>query len=327
MGGVDIPQGVSDAERQAKEDVYEYFLTEPNETLQDLIDPLERIQRSDTFVRLTGLDGVNMINTPLLTIPIPRYYSQGYGEGGGRRWAGLNPAAMWHPLMWLPKNITERYAHAANLIDPTLSDDDETEVIESDDLWATRMAMELTVNGFYDAATGLWRDILDMHGLDRYQPETLQRVERWLDGQPDEVLDSIDLSRYFEHDDDSLSDWAHVLSVGSYVGNQEVVFELGAKFVATHVTGIIDAREGEDEVEWGGFAATQVSGLCVISHFYFGRFQDSAGVVMRERLKDWLLRAEQLQEESSQGVNVAPGAYALLVELGDAARVVEASVS
>jgi len=142
-----------------------------------------------------GLDPTDVLATPLVSVPLPLYYEGGFGPGR-RRWDGVRPEAMTHPLLWLPERLAQRY----EMIFP-----DGTSRIESDAEYCVRVALEAEAAGLFDPAEG-WVDVLALHDLDIGDPAVRDRVSRWLAGVDDPVLDSIDLSDWTERAGDP--DWA-----------------------------------------------------------------------------------------------------------------------
>ena len=104
---------------------------------------------------------------------------------------------MWHPLLWLPDRLATRY---------TLVDDNGACSTEPDDIWCLRVCLELQAAGLYDPDTGSWLDVLSLAGLDGDDPDTAGRVDRWLTGGADPVLDRLDLTEHVDRPDDL--DWA-----------------------------------------------------------------------------------------------------------------------
>lgn len=152
------------------------FLLDPGETIFFTASaPLVMTRRRD-FMESTGLTEDEVYVNPILALPLP-VYPQNWTEGH-RRWSGVKPEAMWNPLLWLPRNLR---AHITG-------DDYE----EPYDVWAMRVALQLTDAGLYDPASGLWGDILHHYGLDVDNPMDLDRIQDWLDGNADPILDVID---------------------------------------------------------------------------------------------------------------------------------------
>ncbi|MFC7879634.1 hypothetical protein [Isoptericola sp. NPDC057391] len=162
--------------------------------------------------------GEHLLLSPLSAVPLPMPWTV---PAGRRRWPALRPEAMWHPLLWLPRRLgTPRV-----LRDPAAG----RTRGEAYDEWALRVVLELTesapvtVEGgrwlllhdpahgrhvrpadpgddalvpLYDAHSGTWLDVLATVGLDVDDPADVARVRAWLDGEPDEALDRVDLDRH-----------------------------------------------------------------------------------------------------------------------------------
>lgn len=155
----------------------------PGEDLLVSRSALDSAARFDDWLKLTGHDARRALCDPVVSVPLPVRSAK---LPTGRRWpAETEPGIMWHPLMWLPDRVALRYR---------LHDEDGNEVIEDDTQWAVRVALEVTQSGLYDPATGTWLDVLSTVGLDAEDSSTADRVRRWLSGEDDAALDSIDLS-------------------------------------------------------------------------------------------------------------------------------------
>ena len=162
--------------------------------------PTECVDRLAAMSAFTGLPAKSLLTTPIVTTPIPCYPAS--WEEGRRRWAGTRAEAMWHPLMWLPKRVAHRYT----LVAAEGSDAPAEEPrLEDDDAWALRVCLELSSAGLYDEETGEWLDVLSGAGLDIDDDADLARVQEWLDGADDPVLDAIDLAPLLLRDP---ADWA-----------------------------------------------------------------------------------------------------------------------
>lgn len=149
---------------------------------------IEAAVRFDAWLDASGMPAAAVLASPLCAVPLPIYTN----FAGRRRWEGTRAEIMWHPLMWLPPRLAGRY----DLRDSTSGTID----VEGDDVYAIRVAFELTASGLYDPETGTWVDILATVGLDIDNDVDLARVQEWLDGAPDELLDDIDLSHYLTID-------------------------------------------------------------------------------------------------------------------------------
>jgi hypothetical protein len=73
-------------------------------------------------------------------------------------------------------------------------------------MWAIRVMLELSYAGLYDATTGTWGDVLSFHGIDIEEASEQARVEKWMNGAPDSVLDTINMSEHIVHAEDP--EWA-----------------------------------------------------------------------------------------------------------------------
>ena len=164
-------------------------LTEQGEPLVVSQSPIETAIRLGTWLGMTGLTDDETLISPLVSVPLPVYPES--WPAGHRRWPSVNADAMWHPLMWLPERVAHRY-----VVETEDPDRPGTwiEHVETDDEWAVRVALELAHCGLYDEGTGTWFDVLAAAGLDVEDEIDLARIEEWLAGSADPVLDSIDLS-------------------------------------------------------------------------------------------------------------------------------------
>lgn len=178
------------------------FLNAPGEQLLLTSDPVEYIRRFDAFIDASGLPAERVLATPLSAVPIP-VTSKGE-DGKPQRWACADPSFMWHPLMWLPPHLALRYRY--RVVDEAHGGTDDDFEIESDSVWAIRVALELVHSGLYNPEDGTWLDVLAYHGLDVENPVDQARVELWLQGSDDETLDQIDLTSIVAVPDDQ--EWA-----------------------------------------------------------------------------------------------------------------------
>ncbi len=154
--------------------------------------------RFNAFVNDSGLSPDDVLSDPVVRIPLPLYPEGGFGPR--RRWAGTRPEMMWHPLMWLPSTLTERVR---------LPQPGEEPWVEPDEVWALRVCLVMAASGLYDQEDG-WVDVLDQYGLDVDTPADAARVNSWLAGEADPVLDDIDLGPYLDLAQDQTGDpqWA-----------------------------------------------------------------------------------------------------------------------
>lgn len=186
----DDPEGAEKTVRRRE------FLTEPGEPLQLAPSPIESGMRLQRFLAETGMSDTDVLLSEFSAVPMPLHSVDGYPEGR-KRWAGVRADAMWLPLMWLPNRVANRYRVEA---------DDGQTYTESHDMWVVRVGLELSASGLYDDESGMWVDVLDLFDLDIDDPAVLARVDAWLNGADDEVLDGIDLSELMTDPDDE--DWA-----------------------------------------------------------------------------------------------------------------------
>lgn len=153
---------------------------------------IETAVRFRSFIEESGLPTEAVLSSTLCASPLPVYTDFGTYDDGRprRRWASTRPEFMWHPLMWLPRRVAGRY----QINDPITGQSR----MEDDDLWAIRMAFEVTASGLYDPESGTWADILSTVGLNVEDDLDLARVQDWLDGYSDDLLDDLDLSAYMD---------------------------------------------------------------------------------------------------------------------------------
>ena len=170
------------------------YMTDPGEPLEVASSVLRSAVRHRVWVADTGIDPMWVKPNPLCCVPLPTYPEQ--WPAGLRRWPRVRAAMMWHPLLWLPDRLATRY---------TLVDDNGTCSTEPDDIWCLRVCLELQAAGLYDTDTGSWLDVLSLAGLDSHDPDTSGRVDRWLTGGSDPVLDCLDLTEHVDRPDDL--DW------------------------------------------------------------------------------------------------------------------------
>lgn len=161
------------------------LLTEPGDTLLLSKSSLESFSRFAVWQEATGMRPEDFSSNALCAVPIPYYRPTAPGQ---RRFANVNPTALWHPLFWLPERLAGEYRLATG---PNGEMEPESPAVHS-----ARIAMELTNSGLYDPETGGWVDILDSVGISVDNPADVQRIAAWQAGRPDPILDSIDLDPY-----------------------------------------------------------------------------------------------------------------------------------
>ena len=167
---------------------------------------IPQVLRLGVGARTLGLPEEALISTPAVSVPFPRYVDDKPLRGT----PGVRPAALRYPFMWLPAGLRERYE---------LADETGGTKLESDSIWALRVALEMFTSGAFNANTGGWIDILALYDLDVSDPATAERIQRWWDGEDDELLDAIDISEMFEVDipedgSEPETDWA-IISASS----------------------------------------------------------------------------------------------------------------
>jgi len=167
------------------------FILEPGESLLLAQSCLEVALRYGMWERFTQLPAGAIMSNPITATPLVIYPPQGHPA---QVWPQVNPASLWHPLMWLPERLAGRY----DILDPQ---DESQSSVEDNDTWAVRVALELSASGMYDAETGTWVDVLALYGLDIDDPATLERLALWQGGRPDPILDSIDVADQIDLED------------------------------------------------------------------------------------------------------------------------------
>jgi len=188
-------------------------------------------ERRSAFEQACGLASTAVTSTPLVSVPLPDYAQI---EAGRRRWAGTSPSFMWHPLMWLP----ERVAMPCVLAE-TGEDGQVRERLESADEHAVRIAFEVPEAGLYDPVQGGWVDVLALHGLNLDTPGAAGRVQDWLDGGADPVLDGIDMSSAFDAPQDP--SWAAQVTQDLFDDLVPASWHLVSRDLLSSLQGIEDA--------------------------------------------------------------------------------------
>jgi hypothetical protein len=169
------------------------YLTLPGESLLLTAHARDLVTRAEKFMIDGGLDAEHVYSGAIVSVPLPRpILDAGEPDESGETesvivWPGTVPTMLWHPLAWLPEHIA---------FPMTLQADGEDEFEEDEDSWAMRVALEMTMTGLYDQDTG-WVDVLALNGIDIDSPADIARVQAWLDGGQDGVLDAINLEDYF----------------------------------------------------------------------------------------------------------------------------------
>lgn len=218
------------------------FFTDEGEPLVVSPSPVQAALRLQAWIDFSGApEGVTLLS-PMCSVPLPVYPE--VWTKPHRRWPGTSAAAMWHPLMWLPQRIAGRYVAAAD--EPLL---------EGDDLWAARVAYELTASGLYDEATGAWTDVLSLIDIDIDDPASLERVQRWLDGADDRELDDLDLTPIFDEvaEQRGDEDWARKLAEAEIPSLRIVAWASASEALLDHCEDITNGTHHDlDELRFGG---------------------------------------------------------------------------
>ncbi|OCI32783.1 hypothetical protein [Oerskovia enterophila] len=160
------------------------YLTEEGQGLLGIDSPHELVARAVQFSLDTGLEPSDLIVSTCCAVPLPDWE----GRGPGMRWQEMNPAMMWHPLLWMPESATAPHQVPTEGLDVTFTEENEH--------IATRIALVAITSGLYDPDQGTWVDVLSLYGLDIEDPAVQERVGAWLGGDDDEVLDKIDLGEF-----------------------------------------------------------------------------------------------------------------------------------
>lgn len=216
--------------------------TEPGEPLAVSPSPVQSALRFGSWVEMVGCTEDDALVTPMSSVPLP-LYQQDWGHGK-HRWPGTRPEAMWHPLLWLPPHLAGRYSMTAA---------DGSTMIESDDLWAVRLAYEMTYSGLYDEDTATWTDVLSLVDIDIDTPEGVDRVGRWLNGSRDADLDKLDLSPIFaelnrQQDD---ADWAIRLAQSEMDSLRVIAWSSAAGSLLDHCEDIAEESKSLEDTKQG----------------------------------------------------------------------------
>lgn len=163
---------------------------DPTEQLIVASDPEILVDRLITLQDETGLTNENSTISLVGGLPLPIY-----DEELPRREAfhGLKAEHFWHPMFWIPQNYATRAPIYVN---------GEAVRIENDEEWVARILWSMQMCGLYDPETALFEDILATIGIDTRKNKDLQRVQAWLDGAADPLLDSFDPTDLWDQGDD-----------------------------------------------------------------------------------------------------------------------------
>lgn len=161
------------------------FFTKPGDSLLLSHDPIEAAIRTQRVIHTLGLDISDVVVSPLTRLPIPM--NSGVLPRDGKpssrpRPRDTNATSMWLPFWWLPSSASSRLE----------LDNGQPENINT---MAVRLALELEASNLYDPLTGLWVDVLEPLGIDTTDQDGIDRVEMWLEGGFDAVLNKLNDER------------------------------------------------------------------------------------------------------------------------------------
>jgi len=202
--------------------------------------PIEHFLTWGDFLDDTGLSADDVISSIMCVVPLPVYPLP-------RPRPAAKPEMLWHPMLWLPEHITRRRSEHEE---------------RDDDLYALRVALETATVGLWDVGTGTWLDVLSTVGLDIDRAEDLRRAKEWLEGEADNLIESIDISDLCLYEDNP--DWATQIAYDLLPVAFEVVWSTGAatQILAVRQTmdSIGDTRTVEEACEW----LQQIAGISAI---------------------------------------------------------------
>lgn len=204
-------------------------LAEPGEQLLLSQSPLMAATRLDKWSDYTGIPVEMNVSSPLVAVPVPIYPQQ--WEQGQRRWPAAVAEAMWHPLMWLPPKLAGRYIIDADT--------------EPDDVWAVRVAYELSAAGIYDPDTGSWLDMLSTVDVNIDTPADVERVSRWLSGAKDADLDGLNLDALLAQTPAAADDpdWAVHQACDEIDQLKVIAWATAAETLLDHATDLSDSPD------------------------------------------------------------------------------------
>ena len=140
-----------------------------------------------------------------------------------------HPVTNWaNPLFWLPRQwrVNERGA--------------------TDDLMGLRATWELTLGGLYDPTEG-FVDVLYAHDIDVETPDGARRVQQWLDGSADDVLDTIDVTQLLSRPESEDEDWVQLLAFEALPGVLQTVWGLNAHSFLEMLTGAVEDYQTDQD--------------------------------------------------------------------------------
>lgn len=291
---------------------YRRFLTERSEALLVPSSPTLGGVRYNAFLEVSGIDRSSVLLSTLMAVPVPLHDRI---PSGRRRWAGTRAAFMWHPLMWLPPRLTQRqmvegYSNAFTPPDQDTSGS----IVEPDDLWVVRVALELTATGLYSPRDGTWLDILSVYDLDVDDAADVQRVQRWLDGGADETLESVDVAAYLDSVEDETWSARTALEMLPALSGASVAVQ------ADSLLGVVDTAQEDprirvslDERRSGLAAALSIAAVVTAPVPEVAVTGEPTGVVDWESHRDYFTRVSR---ELSGRALASPEVHKIAVDAG-----------
>lgn len=271
--------------------------TWPDQALLLNGDPFANRRSYAAFVEASGIAPELLLTSDVVSIPVPLWQPD-WAERGLKRWDGVRADFMWHPLMWLPERLRAPYR---------VIDADGTTRPEPVDVYLARIAIEMSSSGIYDRETGSWLDLLAINGIDLSDKGDLQRVEDWLAGTPDTVLDTISTDEFFAAETDP--DWSAkvALDLEPDLSGAEWALE------SQHALDVIDAMLATDGLSPDELIDALARTCDLMSVSLFGAQVSEPGLDVAEAL-------EAIATEASQGVpaaTIAASAQAVLSVVRD----------
>lgn len=175
------------------------------------------------FLRATELPPEMLNPSRLCMVPLPTHtYREELRE---------NPVINWtNPLFWLPRQWRVNDQGA------------------TDDLMGLRATWEMTLSGLYEPETG-FVDVLYAHDIDIDTEEGAARVQAWLDGAGDPVLDAIDITQLLSRPEEDDEDWVQLLAFEALPGVLRAVWGLNAHSFLELLAGAVEEYQNDDDAE------------------------------------------------------------------------------
>lgn len=229
------------------------FLLKPGEGWMLSPDLFLCAERLEDFMEVTGLTDKQVVMTPVVAVPIPSPELSVPPEGE-RQWSNVFAEMLWHPFFWLPDSVARRAIVA----------DESGERPELDEEYVVRVMALCTMAGLFDVETGTWLDVLAYAGLGEIDDALIDRLMDWMIGEPDEQLDSIDLSPLFAEADAGAESHAAADVISGVPQAVEAQWALTADYIGRSVN---DMRQDESataeqkDVALGTFLVLAVAGF------------------------------------------------------------------